>query len=184
MDENLKKRLLKLVELARRGVGGEKEAAEAALERVLAAAGISRAELERLQGVGDRKWRLFRYEGELEEVLLKQTAFMVLDPENGMLSTSRLPDQEDEGEIFLQVSDAEYIEISVAFSVFKNALKDEIKITFDAFLHKNEIYSTRDRSGEKRELTAEERKNMASMVLRMHTMDRVTVRKQIEEKKA
>jgi len=182
MDENLKKRLLKLVELARRGVGGEKEAAEAALERVLAAAGISRAELERLQGVGDRKWRLFRYEGELEEILLKQTAFMVLEPENGHISTSRLPQQDDDGEIFLQVSDAEYIEISVAFSVFKKALKDEIKITFDAFLHKNEIFSKRESNAERRELTDDEKKNMASMVLRMHTMDRVNVRKQIGEK--
>lgn len=128
---NLMEKLQKLSELAKRGIGGEKENAEILLKKLMKKHHITEEDLK----LKVKNWYKFNVDSELESKLLIQTAYMVCghnDDGNYRKKTKRT--------YFLELTAEQKIEIEYIFSIFKEDLKKELESFYKAFIYKNDIF--------------------------------------------
>lgn len=131
----MQKELLKKIKaLADRGYGGEKENAQAILERLMAKHGISEADLE-----ADKiKTHWFRYREELDKWLLGQIIYMV---------TGKVPfgckgryTNRPRKERGIDCTEAERMEIEANYEFFKAHMQKELELFRAAFANKNRLF--------------------------------------------
>lgn len=132
--EELIRRLERVKALAERGVGGEKENAEALLNRLMQKYGITNDDIE------DTLERDFfiRYHSAWEEKLIYQISYMHLGRGHcsGTIGTyTRRPRKM----VCVTCTPAQYIEIEADFEFYKVAWEEELAIFYSAFISKNTI---------------------------------------------
>ncbi|MCU8207775.1 hypothetical protein M2H09_20885 [Vibrio vulnificus] len=175
LPTKLKKRLYQLAELATRGVGGERENAEARLERLLDKYGIKMADF--FETDCEQEF-FFTYSTKFEERLFLQIALsMGIDDIWEYKGTRKLS---------VNCSVSNHAELSLKYGVYKRALKDEMDMTFHAFIHAQKLYRQSNDLQDEEEhspiRSAEEERRLRLIAARVTVMDRVNVRAGIENK--
>lgn len=132
MDDKTKARLAKFLELARRGVGGEKENAQRFLARELKRLNLTLDDIENPDDVES----LYKYsiKNEYEKLLIIQISCMVL--KQNSLRAVFTPKT-----MTLIVTKIQHLEISMFYSVYRKALDNLLKSSVLAFFHRNNIDS-------------------------------------------
>lgn len=133
--EELLKRLERVKALAERGVGGEKENAEALLKRLMEKYDISDEDIE------DTSTRTYfiRYQTQWERKLLHQIAYMHLGSGHsfGCVGTYTNRSRKKVG---VECTPAQYIEIEADYEFFRTAMEEEMSIFYTAFISKNNLF--------------------------------------------
>lgn len=127
-------KLKKLKALAERGIGGEKENAQALLDKLCAKYEISPKSLDEEE---ERKLRWFRYrKGAPFRKLLAQCIFKVMGKE----SKTYGPGESRKREFATECTAAEAIEIELDYEFYANALQIEITRLTEMFIQKNSLF--------------------------------------------
>ncbi|MBQ8724997.1 MAG: hypothetical protein IJY74_04915 [Oscillospiraceae bacterium] len=139
--EDKKSLLKKLHALVERGVAGEREAAEAALERLSKKYGISIDELD-AELICDFE---FEFHGKEEKKLLNQIAWKVTNnrfccydmrySESGRKCRTHMS---------IQCTEAQKLEIEFLFDFYKRIWEQEKLMLYMAFIHKHDIFGDPD----------------------------------------
>jgi len=139
-------RMRKLLALAERGVGGEKENADRMLGKLLAKHGMT---VEDLTGTSAPKPRTFKARTAMESDLLVQILCMVLDTRSIQMGARR-------NERWVDLTDAQFAEVEVTYSVMRPALARHMGAAFSAFCMANRLYSTKPSDEPRKQRTPEE----------------------------
>jgi hypothetical protein len=153
-DAKVQARMRKLLALAERGEGGEKENAQRMLEKMLDRHGMTMRDL-----IGEkRELRWFAARGTLDKRLIRQIAAKVL---NSQFDSYRSHDKPKL--LGIETTPAEAVEIELHIEALRPALADHLEIAFSAFVQANALF--RDTSSEPSdEPTAEERARARQIV--------------------
>lgn len=169
-----KERLKKLYALAMRGVGGEKEQAQAILEKLLKKYAVS---LDELDEDIINEYQL-EYHGKEQESLLKQTVYKVTDNKNAFypLCWSQ-SGRKCRTTLGVKCTAAQKAEIEFLFNFYIRVWEKEREALLQAFIQKHRIFGNL-KDGEKgTELSAEELEKMYAL---MHGLSDEQPLKQIE----
>ncbi len=156
MNEKQKALLQKLKALAERGVGGEKEGAERKLKQLMAKYGVDQLELE-----GDQVSRYeIKYRGEFEHRLLSQIVYRDRNDKEGQFC--RRYGKGSKSILIVECTKAQEIQIRIEFEFYRDLLKEEQELLFEAFIQKHRLFG--DSSGTEPEIpTPEEMERLERM---------------------
>lgn len=167
LPERIKRRLYKLLELANRGVAGERANAESRLDALLIKHGIEKSDfLEK----NDVQEFFFTFNNKFEKRLFLQVTQSVgVSEVYSFRGTKRLA---------INSTVAQHAEVLIKYSVYRKALRDEFEMTFEAFIHSQEIsqFANCDES-EPPELSQEDQHRVELIAKRAMIMERVPVHK-------
>lgn len=167
--EAMLEKIKRIKALAEAGTGGEKETAQATLKRLMKKYDISENDI--LENKAELEW--FRYKDRAEHRLLAQIIYMVTGDKEMWKQTDKRCKL-----IGCYCTKAEQIEIQANFDFYNCAMKKEMKLFFDAFMQKNELFPQNPKyKADSKELDLEWALKMESM---MAGMDRHTRLKEIE----
>lgn len=156
-----KERLKKLYALAMRGVGGEKETAQAILEKLLKKYAVS---LDELDEDNIRKYQL-EYHGKEQERLLMQTVYKVTDDTTAFypLCWTR-SGRKCRTILGVKCTAAQKAEIEFLFDFYTRVWEKEREALLQAFIQKHRIFGNL-KDGEKgKELSNEELEKMYALM--------------------
>lgn len=137
-DERTKQRLIKILNLAKRGVGGEKENAQRMLDALLKKHGMTINELldEDIKSI---VW--FRYKNKTEKILFAHCCLKVIDG----WDRSRWSSKVRKNQYGVQVTKAQEIELGLMFAAHRKAFSKELDKQVDrilaAYVHSNNLFS-------------------------------------------
>lgn len=175
MDRIIDK-LKKLLALAERGERGEADNARRILEAELRKNGLT---LEDICD-GNRKTRMFKYNSNEERTLLIQVLLNYLGSKSEAFSESTY--NKYKKQVYISLSDMEYIDISNMYDFFKTQFRKERKRLLQdmimAFVQKHRIFDStpQERSDDDWEIDWEKLKRIFAL---SSTMEDVTFRKQL-----
>lgn len=129
-------KLIKILQLARYGVGGEKDNARRILARELAKRGLRLSDLEDSEKKATLSATTWTYRDKDEEFILLQCIRSVV--KKAALEISRYKGKR---KILVHLSDLDHIELRWKFSYFKRFYKKEKSLFLMAFVIKHELYS-------------------------------------------
>ena len=156
MNEKKKALLQKLKALAERGMGGEKEGAERKLKQLMAKYGVDQLEFEEDQVA---RYEI-KYRGEFEHRLLSQIIYRVRNDKEGQFF--RRHGKGSKSILIAECTKAQEIQIRIEFEFYRDLLKEEQELLFEAFIQKHRIFG--DSSGEEPEIqTPEEMERLERM---------------------
>jgi len=170
MSERDRARLLKLLALAERGVGGERVNAQAALDEALKAHGLTMAALfdEELA----LEW--FGFKGPFERRLLAQVLSTVLGRK------AKLMKLRDASKLGAEMTHEQCVEVEVLWTAHRRQLKKELEAMLEAYVCRQNLFPADVDDGEERPpLTAEDVARIEKVRALGRGIDRVAVRKQI-----
>lgn len=163
--EELLEKLKGVKELAVRGIDGEKKNAQAILEKLMAKYNISEKEFE----AEEVEIHWFRFKTEIERKLISQVIFMILGSvDEYKKSRHKL--------VGVYCTTAKNIEIELTYEFYRNALNEELKRFYSAFINVNYIFHESSKSSSKQMDPAESFK----LQQMMDGMDRHVMNKMIE----
>lgn len=176
--EELLAKITKLKALAERGVGGEKETAQAMLDRLMQENDISEADISQ-DVVKDHE---FYYEKNMPFTtrLLSQIAYSVfgdIDDDKGVYNYVH----KSKGRACVRCTDLEFLEVVAKYEFYVYHLAADLKILYNAFVSRNHLYPPKELtkpSTNCHNMTEDERK---AAFLAM-SLDKHEFFKQIEEK--
>lgn len=156
-----KERLKKLYALAMRGVGGEKETAQAILEKLLKKYAVS---LDELDEDIINEYQL-EYHGKEQESLLKQTVYKVTDDKNAFYSLCwTRSGRKCRTVLGVKCTAAQKAEIEFLFDFYTRVWEKEREALLQAFIQKHRIFGNL-KDGEKgKELSDEELEKMYALM--------------------
>jgi hypothetical protein len=165
----------KILALARRGVGGEKETAEAMLAKLLAKYGLTVADLENESQPVEKRW--FSYQTEADKKLLIQIVASVTEQSAVRYSTYR-----GQRKIGFTLTALQFADVDVRYTAFRAALRKELeKATarvYAAFVYANDLGVARDDDDDGQRLGMDMEELAAIMAL-MRTMKPTPVHRQL-----
>lgn len=126
--------LRKIKALAQSGVGGERESANAILEKLMEKYGIEESELG--QEAVELNW--FKFKSDLEAKLLSQVMYMVVGPCQEYVRRDAMGCRMRQRGVCC--TKAQAIEIEYCYSFYKDALNEELQDFYTAFLYKHMIF--------------------------------------------
>lgn len=133
-NDKARQRMLKLLALARRGEGGERDNAQRFLESMLKKHDMTLADLgEESQKV---EWMCFPVKTAQDRRLLVQVAAMVLKSDS--VDTRQLRGKKN---VWIEVTKAQFLEIELHYRAFNRDLKKALELAFLAFISRNDIFS-------------------------------------------
>jgi len=174
-DEKLMRRLEKILALAERGVGGEKETATRMLQNLLDKHGMTHEDL----GVDLQKEERLKYGREpFSKQLLVQIVLSVCGRSRGIYTSNRL-----RYGIIVELSPHEKIEVELRYNLYRPSLKEQIDLAFSAFIHKHNLFDCEDSDDddEEPEQSPEERAKIKRMVAMMMVMPFVDINPALEK---
>lgn len=157
-------KLMKLLALARNGVGGEKENAASVLEKLLAKHCLTIEDLD--DAAEERTTYWFTPTGKSERVLLAQCVTATVAGWNGDIWSNKA----ERGAQGYDLTHAEHMQVSLMFDVHRRALKKHIekqrKLALLSYIHTNGLYSAKDEDQPTKpsSLSEEDIKQIISMV--------------------
>jgi len=170
MDKKINDRLKKIIELASRGVSGEKKNAKRIAEKELEKLGLTLDEF--LHDEAKAKYR-FPYSNKYEDRLFDQImANMGVGP---IYSLSKAGKKLQEN--MVELTKSEYAEASVKYNILKIDLKKEHEVFFHAFIAANNLYGREPMDPEKASKEDLEKDRRAQAMSR--EINRSKVRKQL-----
>jgi hypothetical protein len=162
-------RMKKLMELASRGVGGEKANAREMLERAMRKYGVTESDL----GSDERTHRAYKFNGKFQRGLLIQIIAFTCGASIKIFGSKR-----SASEVIIEASANEHIEIELLFDAHKKSFDKQCLVFLRAYIHKNQLYP-RDSEESDKEYTREEIDELRKMAKMMEGVERTHVRKQI-----
>ncbi len=132
MDKDkLVRRLKKLLSLAERGVGGEKQNAQRMLDNLLEKHGINLCDIT--DDVTETHW--FKYpRGDFNKRLLFQVIYAVCGKRDTWVSKYR------RYQVGVDCTEYERVQIKIQFEAYQQALESELNLAYEAFLQVNCIF--------------------------------------------
>lgn len=156
-----KERLKKLYALAMRGVGGEKETAQAILEKLLKKYAVSLDELDE-DIVNEYQ---FEYHGKEQKSLLKQTVYKVTDDKSAFYSMYWARSGRKCRTILgVKCTAAQKAEIEFLFDFYTRVWEKEREALLQAFIQKHRIFGNLKDDEKGKELTNEELEKMHALM--------------------
>lgn len=152
--------LKKLRELALRGVDGEKETAEAMLQKLMKKYGVEETDLDE----SIRKVVVFKFHGEVEKKLLMQIAYKITNEWNFCsycYTASGRPCRTDLG---VECTEAERIQILFLFDFYKELFQKEFDFFLSAFIQKHQLFGKLKDGENGFEMSREEWLRMAALM--------------------
>ncbi|ELP5902278.1 hypothetical protein QTV49_004307 [Vibrio vulnificus] len=172
LPQKVKDRIFKLLELSKQGVGGEKDNAEKRLIALLTKYSLT---MDDLVDTESRTEITIFYKTKFEFRLVNQILYqMGLDKDGYELIGER-------NKIYVECTKSEETEFRLKYSIYKQALKKEMELTYQAFIQAQGIFPESTCS-EKKEYSSEELANHEKIAMRMSSVDKVSVHQAIEEK--
>lgn len=176
MSDALLRRMRKIMELAKRGVGGEQAAAESMLANLMAKHGIT---LDDLGGDAvERHWHEFSFSSAQEGTILAQCVFRVRG--TGEVSIKRRP--KSRSKVYHELSRAEHAQVVLMYAILRKAWAEEVDKLETAFIHINRLYSKTERTDDEPapERTPEEAARMKQIAAMMMAMPKANLHVAIE----
>jgi hypothetical protein len=133
-DERIKEKLRKLLELARQGVGGEKDNAQSILVKLLKKHGIQLDDLD--PECSTVEPHEFSIKDEMDRDLLHQVIYAVLQTSSVQVRIER----GNSKKVCIKITKAQKLEIDLAFGVYREAFRNEQRKLFLAFINKNKLF--------------------------------------------
>lgn len=135
-----------LNELAKRGVGGEKENAEKLLERLLKKYNMT---IEEIEADVPKTRYILRSENksnfDYEKILIDQLLYKIKpDAVTRVFTYRRI--KRNRLTTIVDLTDAEWLMFQYEFSVYKEALEKELGLFMSAFISKNHIYPSAEQT--------------------------------------
>lgn len=131
MNEKIINKLKKIKALAEQGTGGEKDAAAQLYQKLLNMLDTTPEEFDFI--TQEIKDFYFSFSTSMEEHLLSQVAYKVIGSGTYYLRPGKK-------QIRLICTEFEAEEIKLLFSLYRHKLKEDLKIFFRAFIHKQQIF--------------------------------------------
>ena len=173
----INERLKKLYALALRGVGGEKEQAEAILKKLIAKYGVSMAELDE-EVIKEYE---IKHSGEAERQILKQIVYKVTDdPARTFGYTYKASGRACRSILGVRCTEAQKVEIEFLFDFYKKLYKKELEAFLLAFIHKHSLFGRLKEGEQGAQLSLEEQAKLYAM---MNGLSNETPLLQIEGRK-
>ncbi len=135
-DERIKSRLLKVLELAERGVGGEKSNAKAILKAGLRKYGLTLDELT--DGKRRKVVEGHSFEGKIERRLLLQIICVVAN-------TSSIMGKRKGKKYYVKLTPVQHIEVDAMFGYYRGLLEKELDVFIVAFVNKHDLFNDESR---------------------------------------
>lgn len=177
MDAKIKDRMLKILALARQGVGGEQENAERMLETLCKKHGITLDELES-RGTAELHW--FYVNSKHEKRLLFQIVnLFVSDAKRRDTVFSHKARSRAVG---FNLTPGEHAQVKVGFETYKAAWLEQQDLFFTAFIWKNRIFGLSDSKDDAPELTEEQKAKARRAAEMMKGIQKTDVLPRLEEK--
>lgn len=134
--DRIKERAAKLLNLARRGVGGERHKAEALLHKILDQYGLTLEDL----GADEqpKKMYVFKYKGSHEKALLLQIVAVVLD----VRQVASFARRHARSEIRFELTAFQYAEVDLRYSAYIRDFRKQVDNLLTAFIQKNHLFPT------------------------------------------
>ena len=147
MNDQLKEKLLKLLQMSKRGVGGEKVNAEKMLQRLLDVNGLKMSDIddENLE----RQRVLFGYKTKAERSLVMQILYSVVGDANFYKPRFGRG-------VFADLTPSEKAEAVVKHDVWMRAYREELGVFHSAFIMRNHIYPSKPSGKSEADLTPEQ----------------------------
>lgn len=146
----------KLKSLSERGVGGEKENAEAQLKKLMAKHGITMDEIE-----GEKLERKFIKISTDQQKLFFQVAYSVRKEVRGYKC---------KGGYNVQMTASEFLEVQSKFDFFWKTWNEELEIIYAAFVQANKIFHPEGKTENIDEMKAEDLKKTLRIVKMAHSI--------------
>lgn len=134
LSQSARRRLQKIAQLAARGEGGEKLAAEAMLSKLLRKHGLTAADLDSFI---TRAWTKFTVEGIYEQNLLEQVIRKVTQ----FNEFDRYRDPDGPCTCWYELTKAEHEEVTYLFQIMRVNMHAQFERTLAAFVHVNELFA-------------------------------------------
>ena len=134
---DINERIKKLKALALRGVGGEKEQAQALLEKLTKKYCIS------LEDLDENKIEFFvlEYHGEIEKRLIVQITYKILNKDGCVYSRRYVKSgRKCRTKLEIECTEAQKIEIEFLFDFYKKLWEKEVEIFFKAFIQNHSLF--------------------------------------------
>lgn len=175
MTDKKKELLLKLKNLAERGVGGERETAERKLQQLIEKYGIDEEDLAE-----DREVDFdFHYKNEWEKQLLRQLFYRMFN-ENYTSKTYVYKYGKGSKSVYgVTCTKAEGVQLQIEYDFYKELYYEELDIFQKAFVQKHSLFP--DSSGSDREYTEEEKQEFSRIFQMMEGLSDKSFNPQIEE---
>lgn len=156
-----RERLRKLYALAMRGVGGEKEQAQAMLEKLTRKYAISMQDLDE-EAVQDF---VFEFHGAEQERILKQTIYMVTDDKHSMYNLQYTASGRGcKTKLGARCTAAQKVEIEFLFDFHKKLWEKEKEALLQAYFQKHRLFGNLKEGERARELSREELLKMEALI--------------------
>jgi hypothetical protein len=151
LSKSVRRRLQKIAQLAERGVGGEKAAAQAMLDRQLRKHGITLADLDVFI---KREWTEISTSSDYDLQLLEQVIHKVTQQND----FDRYRNPEMPFTCWYELTQAEHEEVKYLFQIMRVHLHAQFEKTLAAFIQANSLFASDIHEGGQvdRELTPEE----------------------------
>lgn len=175
MTDKKKELLLKLKNLAERGVGGERETAERKLQQLIEKYGIDEEELSGDQTVDFE----FYYKDEWERKLLRQLFYRMFGMEYANKAFVYKWGKGSRSIYGVTCTKAEGVQLQIEYDFYKKLYYEELDIFQKAFVQKHSLFP--DSSGSDREYTEEEKQEFARIFQMMEGLSDKSFNPQIEE---
>jgi len=170
-NDKARQRMLKLLALARRGEGGERDNAQRFLESMLKKHGMTLADLD--EDCQEAEWKCFPIKTAQDRRLLVQVAGMVLKS-----NSLDLRQQRGKKNVWIEVTKAQHLEIELHYRAFNRDLKKVQEQAFIAFISRNDIFSgVRDDDHAPPKYSAAD---LAAIAAMMEGMSRTAVHRPLE----
>lgn len=176
--EKLLKKLEGIKALAEKGVGGEKENAEALLKTMMEKHGITEADLE---DAGSRTYWI-KYKTEYERKLLFQLAYMHLGDGHAFGCVGAYSGRSRK-KVGVDCTPAQYIEIEADYQFYREALEEEMSVFYSAFIQKNKLFPPPELTTEQDGDKSDDADRIEKMLAMMEGIDRHTRKKALGEAK-
>lgn len=175
-SNNISDTMRHLLELSKKGVGGEKENANKLLHKLMKKYNISEDDLEK----EELHKHDVRFKTRWQEQLIHQIVYMI-NPERDIYKYTNRKVKI----AILELTDAEWIEHQYLYSIYKKSFEEELELFTSAFIQKNNIFPKEvpDRIKEQQEKESKQEMNYYKMLkigLMAQGIDYTNVRKALK----
>lgn len=172
MEEAILNKLNKILELAERGVGGEKTSAEKLFEKYAKQHGVTKESLKQQK----KKKVIYKIEDEFDKQLLLQVLSKVSN--KIVVPECKIIKEEVGWIIGVMLTPLQRAEVETMFTVYVKALRKDLNILTKAFIYSNDILAEEAVSADT--LSDEAQEELKRIKTMMKEVQKVEVKKQIK----
>jgi hypothetical protein len=173
MNTDIRHKIEKILELAKRGVGGEKETAEKMLETLLTKYDLK---IEDFEDKAKTECRI-KFKGKFEKELAAQLLRKILNMNTFYISKA----YKIKTYFYTQLTKLEFAEFMYLYEIFKPALHKHLKAAMTAFIWTNKLHSDNPTAIEWDTLTKEEKEQQMQAYKLTEVTKAIVVNKALTE---